>query len=95
MELRLEGTELDQYGFLADIAEIESHLDAAISYYKDRSLNDLPEFTGANPSIERFASVICREISKRISLPNIDAVAVRIWENDIAWASFRLARLDD
>jgi 6-pyruvoyltetrahydropterin/6-carboxytetrahydropterin synthase len=89
VELKLEGTELDQHGYMVDIVEIESHLNSQVLYYKDETLNDLPEFKGLNPSIERFAYVLCKAMSESIQAPNISAITVKIWENDIAWASYK------
>lgn len=92
VELQLEGEALDQHGYMVDIVEIESHLNAQVSYFKDQTLNDLPEFQGKNPSIEHFATIICRMLSDRISASNVSAITVKLWENEIAWASYRLAR---
>lgn len=92
VELQLEGTALDQHGYLVDIVEIESYLNAQVSYYKDQTLNDLPEFRGKNPSIEHFASIICHALAGRIGASNVSTVSIKLWENDIAWASYRLAR---
>jgi 6-pyruvoyltetrahydropterin/6-carboxytetrahydropterin synthase len=89
VELQLEGTELDQNGYLIDIVEIESLLNEQTLYYKDKTLNDLSEFKGLNPSIEHFAFILCMTMSERIQASNVCAITVKIWENDIAWASFR------
>ena len=89
VELQLEGTELDQHGYMVDIVEIESHLNSQVLYYKDKTLNDLPEFRGLNPSIERFAFVLCKAMSESMQLPNVSAITAKIWENDIAWASYK------
>ena len=92
VELRLEGTALDQHGYLVDIVDIEQHLDEMVAYYRDQTLNDLPEFAGLNPSIEHFARILCQNLALRIKAPNLDALSVVIWENDIAWASYRHKR---
>ncbi len=89
IELLLEGKELDRHGYLVDIVDIESHLNAMVSRYKDRTLNDLPEFKGLNPSIERFAYILCTSLSDKIQATNILSITVKLWENDIAWASYR------
>ncbi len=65
VELQLEGGELDRHGYMVDIVDIESHLNEQVFYFKDKTLNDLPEFEGLNPSIERFAFIICRRSRKR------------------------------
>lgn len=92
IELQMQGGELDQHGYLVNIVDVESRLDEAVTYFCDRMLNDLPEFTGLNPSIEHFARILCTRLSSAIHAPNISTVTVVIWENDIAWASYRLAR---
>jgi len=92
IELQLEGATLDQHGYLVDIVDIEHHLEALIASYRDKTLNDLPEFAGLNPSIEHFARILCESLSARIAAPNISALTVRLWENDIAWAAYRLTR---
>ena len=89
VEIRLEGAALDQHGYLVDIVEIEQQLDAMVAYYRDKTLNDLPEFAGLNPSIEHFARILCQTLANRIPAPNLNAFTVVIWENDIAWASYR------
>lgn len=92
IELQLEGGELDRHGYMVDIVDIEARLGEQVRYYKDRTLNDLPEFEGLNPSIERFAFVLCSALSRGIDAPNVNAVTVKLWENDIAWASYRQVR---
>ena len=92
LELELAGDELDQHGYLVDIVEIENQLDQQVSYYRDKTLNDLPEFSGLNPSIEQFSHIICRSLSRKIDAGNIRRVCVRLWENQIAWASYELER---
>jgi 6-pyruvoyltetrahydropterin/6-carboxytetrahydropterin synthase len=92
VEVRLEGEVLDQHGYLVDIVDIEQNLDALVATYRDRTLNSLPEFAGLNPSIEHFARILCQALSDRIRAANLTAITVRLWENQIAWASFRLSR---
>ncbi|MGB9372403.1 MAG: 6-carboxytetrahydropterin synthase [Halobacteriota archaeon] len=87
VELELEGKELDCHGFLVDIVDLEAQLDAQVRYYAGRTLNELPEFAGLNPSIERFAYILCDVLSARINTPAVRVITVKIWENDNAWAS--------
>ena len=92
IELQLEGASLDKHGYLVDIVDIESNLDALVAEYRDKTLNDLPTFSGLNPSIEHFSRILCETLSGRIAAPNISAFTVKLWENEIAWAAFRLTR---
>jgi len=92
VELQLLGDTLDRHGYLVDIVHIEQHLDALAGEYRDRTLNECPAFAGLNPSIEHFARILCQTLSGRITAPNIQTLRVVVWENDIAWAAFALAR---
>ena len=35
--MRLEGATLDQHGYLVDIVDIETNLEALVSYFKDKT----------------------------------------------------------
>lgn len=89
VEVQLEGERLDQHGYLVDIVDIEQNLNALVAHYRDRTLNDLPEFAGLNPSIEHFARLLCQALAERIRAATLTAITVKLWENEIAWASFR------
>ncbi len=95
IELQLSGAALDQHDYMVDIVEVEAALDEQVYYYKDATLNDLPEFQGHNPSIERFASVLCATLADTLAAPNIEAVTVKVWENEIACASYTLHRREE
>lgn len=90
VEVQLAGEALDQHGYLVDIVDIETNLETLVAYYRDKTLNDLPEFAGLNPSIEHFARVFCQALANRIQAPNLREMRLKIWENEIAWASYHL-----
>jgi len=92
LELQLEGRELDQHGYLVDIVDLEKRLDDIVNYYREQMLNDRPEFAGLNPSIEHFARILATTLNERIKADNIYAVKVVLWENESAWASYRVER---
>ena len=91
IELILTDDRLDQHGYLVDIVDIERHLDGLVAYYRDRTLNELPEFVGLNPSIEHFARIVCATLAARLKANTLTAMTVKLWETDIAWASYTLA----
>jgi 6-pyruvoyltetrahydropterin/6-carboxytetrahydropterin synthase len=93
VEICLEGAELDQHNYLVDIVEIEAALEGLVDHYRDKTLNELPEFEGQNPSVELFARLIASRFSERIEAPNITTITAKVWENQIAWASYRMDRL--
>jgi len=69
-----------------DLVEVERSLGDALGRYRDTLLNDLPEFAGANPSLERFVKLLWDRLSA--SLPPGMSCAVRLWENESAWAGY-------
>jgi 6-pyruvoyltetrahydropterin/6-carboxytetrahydropterin synthase len=92
LELELSGGSLDVHNYLVDIVDIESQLDEQVAIYKDKTLNDLTIFTNVNPSLEFFSQVLCQSLNSRIKATNIKRVMVKLWENQIAWASYELER---
>jgi 6-pyruvoyltetrahydropterin/6-carboxytetrahydropterin synthase len=89
MELVLEAMELDRHGFLVDIVEVERHLDEVAAGFQDKTLNALAAFAGINPSIERLATIIHNAFKERLSQFCLEYLTVIIWEDDIAWTSYR------
>ncbi len=92
LELRLAGESLDQHGYLVDILELDRHLGEVVAYYSEQMLNDLPEFSGLNPSIEHFVRILCIAFNERLQFANITKIKVVLWENDKAWVSYSLKR---
>lgn len=88
LELVLEGNELDQHGYLVDIVDVEKHLDDVVGYYREQMLNDKPEFSGLNPSIEHFARILATTLNERIKATNITGLKVVLWEHANAWAAY-------
>ncbi|MFN8492888.1 MAG: 6-carboxytetrahydropterin synthase [Caldilineaceae bacterium] len=62
LEVLLEGAQLDRHGYLVDIVDVEQNLEKIVAYYRDKTLNDLPEFAGLNPSIEHFTRIVCQTL---------------------------------
>ena len=90
IEVQLNGDHLDEHGYLVDIVDIETQIDKIVSYYVDQRLNELPEFTGLNPSIEHFARIMCKTLASRIPNNTLSHLSLQVWENEIAWASYKM-----
>ncbi len=89
LEVIMEAPTLDQHGYLVDIVDVETALETLVAYFKDKTLNKLPEFTGLNPSVEHFTRICCEKLVAAIGPAHLSAMTVKIWENDIAWAAYR------
>ena len=78
---------LDAIGVVMDFHELERLVDAVVSPWHNRHLNEIPPFDRElNPSAENVALHVGRELS----LPNgIRLVAVEVWETDENSAVFR------
>lgn len=90
VELTFRGPELDDYGYLFDIDEAKAALGDIKGRYTDQLINDLPEFEGQNPSVERF----CHEIATRViesmglhSVETVERLEVTLHEDETAWAA--------
>lgn len=86
-EVRVRGRTLDGHGYLVDIVDLERAVGEVIARLRDRTLNELPEFAGLNPSIERLARMLWDELHRRLTLPG-RTLAVRVWENNNDWAGY-------
>ena len=89
VEVLLEAPELDRHGYIVDIVDLETNLEDLVDYFKDQTLNNLPEFKELNPSIEHFCRIFLKAISGKIKANNLTALTVKFWENEIAWTSYR------
>jgi 6-pyruvoyltetrahydropterin/6-carboxytetrahydropterin synthase len=89
IEVQIEGSQLDRHGYLVDILEIEGRLESIVERYRDQILNELPQFEGLNPSIEHFARILSEEYVSGLETGNFEAITIKMWENDIAWTSYR------
>lgn len=88
IELAFRGPELNQYGYLVDIDDVRQAFDVIEDRYGDELLNDLPEFAGNNPSVERFARVIWERVTDLVTDDPVAALAVTVWEDDQAAAAY-------
>jgi 6-pyruvoyltetrahydropterin/6-carboxytetrahydropterin synthase len=92
LELQLQADELDQHGYLVDIVDVSRHLDELVAHFSEKMLNELPEFSGLNPSLEHFSRILATLLDARIQAPNICGLKVVLWENTSAWAAYDVER---
>ena len=89
LEIQLEGKNLDKNGYLVDIVTVKEHLEKLVSSYRDRTLNELPEFRNINPSIENLARISYQTLLRSIKEAGIPVLKVKVWEDDIAWVVYQ------
>jgi 6-pyruvoyltetrahydropterin/6-carboxytetrahydropterin synthase len=88
VELTFRGPALNEYDYLVDIDDAEAALDDLADRYRDSLLNDLPEFEGDNPSVERFARVIFERVTETVTDETVAELAVTVWEDETAAATY-------
>jgi 6-pyruvoyltetrahydropterin/6-carboxytetrahydropterin synthase len=90
VEVTVTGEKLDGHGFLVDIVRLKEELRSIVERYRDRTLNDLPELAGVNPGVEEVARAMARSLAATFPGKGLKALAVKLWENESAWASHRV-----
>jgi len=88
MEVIFAGPKLDRHGYLLDIAVVKEHLDRLVERYRDKTINDLPEFAGQNPGIEPFARILADGMVRALEPANLSSLTVKLWENEEAFATY-------
>jgi 6-pyruvoyltetrahydropterin/6-carboxytetrahydropterin synthase len=88
VELTFRGSALNEYDYLVDIDDAEAALADLADRYRDSLLNDLPEFEGDNPSVERFARVIFDRVTEAVTDETVSELAVTVWEDETAAATY-------
>ena len=89
VEVQIQSAALDEHGYLVDIVDIETNLDNVVNYFRDAMLNEKPEFSGLNPSIEHFSRIMSEKLLAGITPPGQGAITVKLWENESCWAAYR------
>ena len=88
VKLTFRGPALNEHGYLVDIDDADAALAGVADRYRDALLNDLPEFEGHNPSVERFARVVFERVTAAVTDDTVRELAVTVWEDDDAAATY-------
>jgi 6-pyruvoyltetrahydropterin/6-carboxytetrahydropterin synthase len=91
VELTFRGPELNEYDYIVDIDDAEAALSELAGRYRDAMLNDLPEFEGYNPSVERFARVVFDRVTDAVTDDTVTELGVTVWEDSEASAGYDAA----
>jgi len=87
VEATFRGPELDEYGYIVDIDEVNEAMDATVEQFRDETLNDLPAFEGHNPSVEHLGRIFGDRLLERLDPPGIEELEVAVREDDVATVS--------
>ena len=89
LEIQIDHDQLDEHGYLVDIVKIETELNQIVEKFRDKLLNDFPEFDGINTSIEHFSRILWDKLYVAIQPPAPGALTIKLWENDDCWTSYK------
>lgn len=84
VEATVEGPELGEHGYLVDVDDLGSAVDAVVDRFRDRTLNELPAFEGLNPSAEHFARVFGDRLVGRLDTERPTSLEISMTEDDTA-----------
>jgi 6-pyruvoyltetrahydropterin/6-carboxytetrahydropterin synthase len=88
MEVIFAGDHLDRHGYLLDIAVVKEHLERLVERFRDKTLNDQPEFAGKNPGLEPFARILAEAMVRALEPRELTSLTVKLWENEEAFATY-------
>jgi len=80
VEAEIEATRLDEIGMAIDFADLKAALSEIVDAMDHRHLNDLPAFSGVNPTAEHVARYVYRALGEQLNGPGLVVAAVTIWE---------------
>ena len=80
---------LDELGLSIDFKDIAAVLDEIVARFDHRTLNDLDEFAGMNPTSENLARLLFELLYGRIAKDGIRVVSVTIGESERCRDTYR------
>jgi 6-pyruvoyltetrahydropterin/6-carboxytetrahydropterin synthase len=87
VEVCVTGDQLDEAGVLVDFGVLKTHIREIINTLDHKFLNEIPSFNN-NPSSERIAVYIARELQAEINRLGLRVSRVSAWESEDACATF-------
>ena len=80
VEVALRGEALDATGFVIDFRVLKAELRRVLERLDHTDLNQLPDFVAQNPTSERLAEHIFRELGRSLDGPRHRVHRVTVWE---------------
>lgn len=89
IEVTIAGEELDDAGVLLDFGVLKECVRGIVERLDHRFLNELEPFAGGRqPSSERIAAFIARELERTLTKPGLRVLRVSAWESEDACATY-------
>ena len=96
VKVTLAGETLDEAGMLMDFTDIKRELRNISEALDHQHLNETPPFDVVNPSAENIAKHFYDEMARCVAdarpQGGVRVQAVKVWETDVQYATYRPAR---
>ena len=88
IEVFVRGDKLDSAGVLVDFGVVKKYLAGIMSMLDHKYLNELDCFQSGQPSSERIACFVAKELQRKIDNSTVKVSRVAAWESDDACATY-------
>lgn len=88
-EVTVGASELNSEGILIDFRLVKRWLKDILDRMDHQHLNELPFFSGINPSSENIARHIYREMKMRAANSHVQVMGVKVWESENAVVTYK------
>lgn len=89
VEVTVGAKELNSEGILIDFRLVKKWLKEILDLMDHQHLNELPFFSGVNPSSENIARYIFQEMQAKIQPAGVMIRSVKVWESENAVVRYR------
>ncbi|KQC10853.1 MAG: hypothetical protein APR62_11150 [Smithella sp. SDB] len=88
VEVTVYARELKESGLLIDFRIAKQWLVEILDQMDHKHLNELPFFSGINPSAENIAKYICESMEQKVRASGVNVARVKIWESENAAVTY-------
>ena len=88
VEVTVGAMDLKESGLLIDFRIVKKWLGEILEQMDHKHLNELPFFSGINPSAENIAKYICEEMALKVKTSGVKVARVKIWESENAAVTY-------
>ena len=89
VEVTVGAPQLTDEGILIDFRLVKKWLKEILDRMDHQHLNELPFFTGMNPSSENIAYYVFQEMKTRVKESEVRVLQVKVWESESSAVTYK------
>lgn len=89
VEVTVGAPDLNSEGILIDFRLVKKWLKDILDKMDHQHLNDLPFFSGKNPSSENIAYYVYQEMQNKVKEDEVKVLRVKVWESENAAVTYK------